>query len=525
LRRRCSQAPALALLGILLAIGCGAAAAGENLGWFSAGRPTPEALRAVAVLESAADQGLDARDYEAASLRQALAQAQDQRPLAAADEARLDGALTAALQRYLSDLQRGRIDPREIHARFKVPRGAAADPQRLLREAIAGGRVTQALAEAEPRVPMYAALRQALARYRALSGHPAWNARLGLPGRKLAPGQAHAGLPVLAQRLEALGDLPAGSAVPPRLDGALETALRAFQERHGLAPDGVLGPATLQQLEVSPAARVRQMELSLERLRWTPLLEGPRMVVVNVPEFVLRAYEVEGERVQVRLTMRVIVGKALDTRTPLIDEAMRSIEFSPYWNVPPSIARKELVARLRRDPDYFGQQGFEFVTAAGQVVTSLSDANLQAVLQGGLRIRQRPGPANALGDIKFVFPNDENVYLHHTSAPQLFGRERRDFSHGCVRVEDPVGLAKFVLQDSPEWTEDRIRAAMERDVSSTVALKKPVRVLIAYSTVVVRAGRVFFYPDLYGHDRLLDRALRSRSAALPPLLRAAPASR
>jgi len=273
---------------------------------------------------------------------------------------------------------------------------------------------------------------------------------------------------------------------------------------------------TLQQLNVAPDSRVRQIELTMERLRWTPFLQVPRMIVVNVPEFVLRAYEVRDGQIDVKLTMKVIVGKALDTRTPLFNEDMRFIEFSPYWNVPPSIARKELVPRLRRDPAYFQQQGFEFVTTSGQVVTMLSEEHLDAVLSGGWRIRQRPGPNNALGDIKFVFPNNDNIYLHHTPVQQLFQRVRRDFSHGCIRVEAPVALAQFVLQDEPEWTEDRIRQAMEKGESSTLRLAQPLPVLITYSTVIVKGGRVFFYPDLYGHDRLLDQALRQHSAALPP---------
>ena len=139
------------------------------------------------------------------------------------------------------------------------------------------------------------------------------------------------------------------------------------------------------------------------------------------------------------------------------------------------------------------------------------------MLQGRWRIRQRPGPKNALGDIKFVFPNNANIYLHHTPSPNLFERDRRDFSHGCIRVQDPVALARFVLREEPSWTEDRIRQAMEKGESSTLALKHPLPVLIAYSTVIVKGGRVFFYPDLYGHDRVLDKALRQRSAVLPPL--------
>jgi murein L,D-transpeptidase YcbB/YkuD len=240
-------------------------------------------------------------------------------------------------------------------------------------------------------------------------------------------------------------------------------------------------------------------------------MRGPRMIAINVPEFVLRAYEVDGDRVTVRLTMNVVVGKAMGTRTPLFTEDMRFIEFSPYWNVPPSIARQETVPRLRRDPAYLEQQGLEFVSPWGQVVTTLSTAQLDEVLHGGWRIRQRPGLHNALGGIKFVLPNADNIYLHDTPARQLFARDRRDFSHGCIRVQSPVALAQFVLRDEPAWTDELIREAMAAGVSRTLRLRQPIPVLIAYSTVIVKGGRVYFYPDLYGHDRLLDKALQGRS--------------
>jgi len=487
--------------------------AGDNLLWFSAGRPTADAREAIDVLLSAAEQGLDARDYGAAQLARSLAEALQGPVPADATQTQIDAALTVAVQRYLADLENGRIDPRRIHEEFDVERPLPRDTSGWLRDAVAAHRVSAAMREAEPHVPMYASLRRALAIYRALGNHEAWQVGLPpLPGRKVVQGQAYAGLNVLARRLQAVGDLPAGAAVPERLDGTVLMALRGFQERHGLAPDGVLGADTLVQLNVTPAARAHQIELAMERLRWTPLLQGPRMIVVNIPEFVLRAYEVEDTRVHVRLTMKVIVGKAMNTRTPLFDEDMRFIEFSPYWNVPPSIARAETVPRLRRDPAYFTQQGFEFVTGSGQVVTSLSPEHLDAVLHGGWRIRQRPGRQNALGDIKFVFPNRDNIYLLHTPTPQLFDRGRRDFSHGCIRVQDPVALAKFVLQDEPAWTGERIRNAMEKGASSTIALKRPLPVVIAYSTVIAKAGAVYFYPDLYGHDALLDKALAQRTS-------------
>ncbi|HEY0884162.1 MAG TPA: L,D-transpeptidase family protein [Ramlibacter sp.] len=495
-----------------------AALALAQLQWFEAGRPTADAMHAAQVLAAAGEHGLEPADYAAPALQARLtAAAQD--PVPGDVEQRVLGqALTAALQRYLSDLQRGRVDPRQFHAGFNLPRRRDSDTLSLLRDALAARRLPQALRQAAPALPMYEGLRLALARYRALAGHPAWSSRLPpLPARKLVPGQPYPGLRVLAQRLEALGDLTPGYDLPERFDAVLVAALRAFQERHGLTPDGVLGAGTLRELEVVPADRARQIELAMERLRWTPLMQGPRVIAVNIPEFVLRAYEVGDNRVDVRLTMKVIVGKALRTRTPLLTEAMRFIEFSPYWNVPPSIARDETVPRLRRDPGYLEREGLEFVTASGKVVTTLAPSHLDAVLRGSWRIRQRPGPQNALGGIKFVFPNNANIYLHDTPARRLFERERRDFSHGCIRLEAPVALAQFVLRDEPGWAEERIREAMGTGVSTTVRLQRPVPVLIAYSTVVARAGTVYFFRDLYRHDAVLDRALRQRAAALPPL--------
>jgi murein L,D-transpeptidase YcbB/YkuD len=517
---RCGRLAALAWC-LALGLGCGAAAAADTLPWFDGGRPGHDAQQAVELLAAAASDGLEPQDYGAAALQQAIARAAQGAPADAATVERLEQTLTAAMQRYLTDLHRGRVDPRLIHHDFTPLRRDDFDAATTLRDALSAHRLPEAVRAATPQLPQYERLRDALARYRALADHRAWRQPLpplppvhGSPrgaGGKVEPGQAYAGLELLAQRLAALGDLAAAAPVSPRYEGALVDAVTAFQQRHALTADGVIGKATLAQLQVSPAARVRQIELMLERLRWTPLMLGSRMVVINIPEFVLRAYEVHDGRITVREQMKVIVGKAMDTRTPLFDEDMRYIEFSPYWNVPPSIARGELVPRLRRDPGYFEREGFEFVAAGGAADATLSTGKLDAVLAGQLRIRQRPGPKNALGDIKFVFPNRDNIYLHHTPSVRLFERERRDFSHGCVRVEHPVALARFVLQGMPEWTEAGIRQAMERGTSATLRLAEPVPVLIAYGTALVIDGRIRFFDDLYGLDRLLDAALRQRS--------------
>ncbi len=489
----------------------------DSLTWFEQGRPSRNAQEAVELLAAAASHGLDPKDYDAGALWQGVTLAATGPAPEAATLARLEPALSTAMQRYLTHLHRGRVDPRRIHRDFAAAPPDPFDAAAALRAALATGRLREAVADATPRVPLYERLREALARYRDLADTAlGWQQSLpplpaGVRGSaaKLEPGQAYAGLALLAQRLAALGDLAASTLpVATLYEGPLVDAVIAFQKRHGLAADGVIGKSTLAQLQVAPSARVRQIELALERLRWTPLLRAPRMIVINVPEFVLRAYEVDNGSIRVREEMKVIVGKALDTRTPLIGEAMRTIEFQPYWNVPESIARGEIVPRLRRDPGFFEREGFEFVGADGRVDAVFSQASLDALHAGALRIRQRPGPRNPLGDIKFVFPNREHIYLHHTPQEALFERERRDFSHGCIRVEQPLALAGFVLQGMPGWNEPRIVRAMTQDKPSTLWLAEPMPVLITYTTALVKGGAVHFFPDLYGHDRTLDTWLR-----------------
>ena len=510
--RHCLLLPAL--------LACGTAAvADDGPRWFDGGRPGAMAMQAAQLLGDAGTHGLEPRDYAAAALQQGLRAAQLGPPLDAVSVAHLEHGLTLAMQRYLSDLHRGRVEPQQVGLGFGAPGDDRFDAAALLRAAVDAQRLAQAASGVTPQLPQYEQLRQALAAYLALAGADAWQRPLPpLPAAsrgsapRLEPGQAYGGLAQLAERLQLLGDLSTGTPLPPRYEGALVDAVKGFQQRHGLATDGVIGKYTLAALQVGPAERARQIELALERLRWTPLLRGPRMVVINVPEFVLRAYEVQDGRIVVSQQMRVIVGRAYDTRTPLFEEAMRYIEFSPYWNVPPSIARGELVPKLQRDAAHWEREGFEFVTGDGQVVTALSAQGLQAVRAGQWRVRQRPGPRNALGDIKFVFPNQGNIYLHHTPATQLFERTRRDFSHGCIRVEQPVELATFVLQGMPGWDEARIREAMSAGASSTLRLQQPVPVLIAYGTALVKGGRLHFFEDLYGQDGVLDAALRQRPA-------------
>lgn len=488
-------------------------AAENSLGWVAQGRPTTMAKSAIQILQHADDEGLNPSDYDAAALALQVAAAGQGAPLTVASQTELDADLNRAILRYLHDLHYGRVDPRSVYANFTIP-PKTLNLEAALHAALAAGDLNLAVKEATPSFPLYKALRPWLARYRALENNPAWTGNLpALPTSKLEPGAPYAGVSLLTARLITLGDLPADYVAPERYQGLLVDSVKVFQKRHGLTPDGVIGKTTYEQLNIKPAARVEQIALTMERLRWTPLMTDKRLLVVNLPEFELRGLEINGEQVQIPLKMNVIVGKALNTMTPMFNEQMRAIEFSPYWNVPPSITRAETVPKLRRDPGYFDRQGFEIVTRSGDVVTQLDESQLVALQKGQSRIRQRPGAQNALGDIKFIFPNDDNIYMHHTPSVGLFQRDRRDFSHGCIRVEAPVELAEFVLNDQPEWTPEKIREAMESGTSKTIRIKTPMMVVIAYATAIVkqRDGAIYFYADIYGHDRQLRAALQRYS--------------
>ncbi len=501
-------------LGIFLIGGGGGAAALDEVAWFAIAGPMPAAHRAVEILTQAAAEGLSPEDYDIDWLRTALG----------GTSSAVDGDSTGlanrrlhrAVRRYLNDLHAGRIDPQQFGMRYEPVQRSDLDPDSPLPSALAEDQLAETVRSFAPVWPQYDALRQALARYRQLVDDPAWQKSLPpIAGGRLKPGQQYAGLALLQRRLLLLGDLKlVGDSIPDRYQGTLVEAVKSFQARHSIAPDGVIGRESFEQLSVDPAARARQIGLAMERLRWTPLPLAPRVIVVNVPEFMLHGHEVHAGTSELRLAMKVIVGTAGKTPTPLFAADMRFIEFSPYWNVPPSIARSETLPRLRRDPGYFDRQGFELVGSDGRVVGGLSEAGIEAVQAGQMRIRQRPGASNALGSIKFIFPNRDNIYLHHTPTPQLFKRLRRDFSHGCIRVEEPLQLAKFVLADAPEWSEARIAEAMRRGRSATLRLDEPLPVIIAYSTTIVRNGSVHFLPDIYGLDEPLEEALRQRSRTL-----------
>jgi murein L,D-transpeptidase YcbB/YkuD len=330
------------------------------------------------------------------------------------------------------------------------------------------------------------------------------------------PGDLYDGSARLRRRLTELGDAPllADAAASAVYDADLAAAVARFQQRHGLVADGVLGAKTFAALSVPLQRRIRQIELTLERWRWLPRITPPA-VIVNVPQYMLYTLpdpgDAAGESAPVKIP--VIVGETAK-QTPIFDSIIESVIFRPYWNVPASIMR-ELLPVISRDAGYLARHEIEIVRGEGDDATVLPGdrAGIAALRAGRARLRQRPGPANALGLIKFVLPNPYSVYLHSTPETRLFARERRALSHGCIRVSDASSLAMYLLKDTDGgWDAAEIEAATCATRTLVVRLTKPVPIFILYGTVVVDAdGAVLFFDDIYGYDRRLEELLRGQT--------------
>lgn len=447
----------------------------------------------------AADEALNPADYGVAEIEALHAQAYDEATetdtARANAVARLELALSKAFVRYARDVTEGRLRPEDVNGQWHM-QGERFDPVAALGR-VADGDLRGAL---EAQHEGYAPLREALYRYRALATSGGWPT---VP-ENVAPGASGAAVDALRQRLAATGDLDAASS--GAYDGAVADAVRRFQQRHGLPTTGTVDDATRAALNVPAEERVRQLELNLERRRWMPAELGPSYVFVNIPDYHLYAYQ-DGEPA---LDMAVIVGQEY-TQTPVFADTMQYVVFAPYWNVPASITKAEILPEVRRNPGHLVTNHYEVVS--GDAVVSPARLTEAAVESGEVRVRQTPGPHNALGHVKFMFPNAYNIYLHDTPADALFDEEARSFSHGCIRIADPAAFARFVLGPNEGWDEARIREAMQGVEEEDVPLDRRLPVYITYLTAWVEDdGTVQFRDDVYGHDARLAEALAQRSS-------------
>jgi len=478
--------------------------------WLNDGVQNSQVDDVLALLASAEENGLNAQNYDGDYLARKWLQikaGQDNSPQALA---LYDAALNIALLRYLSDLYYGQVKTHNVKLGADIIQEQISLAG-LIAEAAARKKPSELVAKVEPVLPAYRHLKEALSKYRQLARTHNFHR---FTFTMLRPGQRDPQTVFLHELLTALGDMPEPAEMSNEKSGnlydpALVEGVKNFQLRHGLGGDGVIGKSTVAALNMPLADRIRQIELSMERFRWLPRVKEGSLIIVNIPAFQLWAYDSIGMETAPPLNMKVIVGKSLNKQTPVFMANMHYLQFRPYWNVPRSIVKEELLPKLRLNWSYLAGQNMELVNGFGPnaAVMAVNDETINLLSRGLLKVRQRPGRLNALGSVKFIFPNDYNIYLHDTPTQKLFKRTRRDFSHGCVRVEDPEALAEFVLKSKDGWDRQRISNAMRRDNPRHVQLDNPIPVIIFYTTAMATADQVLFFEDIYKLDNPLIQAL------------------
>jgi murein L,D-transpeptidase YcbB/YkuD len=460
--------------------------------WITENGLRPQAQELLQAIDGAAGEGLDPKRYQRDRLAGLIQEIEETKswkdPETQRRLAYTDLHLTYTFLTLASHIATGRQQPETLRIDwYTKPRNVDLDA-RLEKALSDEGHLDDAMRTLRPPEDAYKPLVQTLNRYREIEAQGSWPT---VPaGDELKQGASGERVRALKARLRAEGDLTTakeGQEVEADLfDPAVAAAVTRFQKRHGLEPTGEVDEGTLAALNVPAAERVRQIALNLERWRWMPSDLGKRYIRVNIPELTMALVE-NGQPV---LEMRVVVGKAQQSRTPVFSDKMTYLEVNPAWNIPDGIAEEEILPKAAGDPGYLARNNIEVVTTGS---TS--------------RLRQRPGPDNPLGQIKFMFPNEHDIYLHDTPADHLFVEAERDFSHGCIRLERPMDLAHVLLKGS-EWTPEKLQEALATGEQKTVSLPHPLPVHLLYFTAWVnKDGTVEFRRDVYGHDAKLAKTL------------------
>ena len=514
-----------------------------ELAWTRDLQPTATTNRLIQLFGDALNKGLNPEDYDASRWAarvqhlDALRKSRDDSDQAQADVAQFDVAMTVAAIRYFSDLHLGRINPQSLNFDIPVPdKRSAFDVATLLNDQVVDADDVAGLTSSvEPQNPMYRSTEQAIAHYRDLAAKqgetPVALPPLGGKGSaSITVGGSYPALDALEARLQLEGDTSsasnqsgvdqgkgapasstspgAGNAAVARYTPDIAAAVKQYQVRHGLTADGKLSQATIDSLNVPLKTRVQQMNDALERWRWLPDNYIQPRVLVNLPEFLVRTY---GADHALAFKMNVVDGEADGTHdTPTFVRLMRYVVFRPYWNLPTSIVKKDLMRHLGKEgASYLERNDYEVTGKSGEPVTGWTNAELE---QGRYMVRQKPGPKNSLGLVKFLLPNEYDIYLHSTPELNLFNLTMRAKSHGCVRLQHADQMAVWVLSgDQPDggWDEDKVNEAMNGDDNNkTVNLKTPLPVVIGYFTANAdEDGTIHFFNDLYGYDSQLEAAL------------------
>ena len=481
---------------------------GYSLLWVQNVRVRPQGLAVIVLLQNADAKGLDPEDYDGSRWQGRLLKL-GQKP-SEQDLVAFDTALTVSAMRYIRSIHCGRVNPKEF--KFELDMGGEQLPlaEFVHAQVLNASDPAAEIQKLEPPFMGYRKLLELLPVYEGYAKR-ADEPKLPTVTKTVRAGQPYAGVVSLGRFLQTIGDIPSGVQLDPNAtiyDGVLVAGVKHYQDRHGETPTGYLDPRTVNELNTPPWVRIRQIKLTLERWRWIPHSFAQPPVVVNLPEYRVRAMNLDGS---VAFYKNVIIGKAYGHKSPVFQKDIQYVVFRPYWEVTPSIQRNEIVPHILKDANYIARNNFEVVTPKGEVVTDnqVSPEVLEGIKSLHLMVRQKPGDTNSLGLVKIIFPNPENVYLHGTDAPGLFSQDIRDFSHGCIRVQNPEDLVAWVLRNNPGWDLERVKATMNGDKNNLqVNLATRIPVLIVYGTATVNEeNQIRFFDDIYGYDAELDKAL------------------
>ncbi|MDR6238366.1 murein L,D-transpeptidase YcbB/YkuD [Aureibacter tunicatorum] len=468
----------------------------EKINYQPVWRDTTLVMEAGQILAQSWREGLDPQDYHLEALKE-LVDSQDPEKKAA-----FDIILTDAMLMYSSHLYYGKVNPKTLNPAWNYDKKSlSGDPVSLMEKAMESQDLKGVLKNLEPKIGQYALLKKALLKYSLMDDMGGWKS---LPSSLVVkPETKGEKVKLLVERLESEGYLEMGYE-SDSVDDTLLNSIKYFQKDHGLDADGVVGKATVRAMNIPVSFRLDQIKANMERSRWVNTEKGfDDFLVVNIPSFSL--YYLRDDTVN--WTTRVVVGKKY-TMTPVFQAEMKYVEFNPTWTLPRSIATKEVLPKLKRDPNYLKNRNMVLLTHSGKEVDQNSinwqDYNARNF---PFIIRQEPGTHNALGRVKFIFPNPYSVYLHDTPSKTLFLRSTRAFSHGCVRVQDPIMLALLILMEDQQMTQEQINKILDTDMTKRVYLKSELPVMMMYWTVLASGNQVFFFNDIYGRDTKLVKAL------------------
>jgi len=492
---------------------------GFHPAWINNEGLLPAASSLLDVLRKASRHGLQPEDYHLAPIKSLMPVKGifgSRNPPRFENSVDLDFLLTDAFFLYASHLATGKVNPEKINAQWFIRKRKLPDLARTLEKALQSGHPESLLENLAPSSPSYTRLMAALQKYRKIEKKGGWPV---VPaGTILKEGYRSERVALLLERLEIPSVFPFWESNGQNegkylFDESLVLAVKAFQQRHGLTVDGVVGPETLEILNISVTERIRQIEINLERLRWIPDDLGDPLVIINIPEFKLRFVKNGKELID----SRIVVGKYA-SNTPAFDSRITHFILNPYWNVPRGIAIEEILPQIQKSQEYLIWEDMKVLSnskGSTKIVPPWT-INWQKMTAENFHylIRQDPGPRNPLGRIKFVFPNSFDVYLHDTPARNLFEQAERSFSHGCIRIENPIELAALLLPGNPVKSEKELQSTMEAGNRKQIRLPKAVGIYILYFTAWVDAdGTIQFRKDIYNHDAPLLDALKE---TVPP---------